>query len=65
MYTQLLEKKGKFTLTIWPNHCLIGTTGHSVVSNIGDALQEWTSRKMKIVNFVHKGRWVGSIISRE
>ena len=23
MYTQILEKKNKFKLTIWPNHCLV------------------------------------------
>lgn len=54
-YTQQLEKKGKFTLSIWPNHCLIGTVGHSVVPNINAALQKWTRHTMKIVNFVHKG----------
>ena len=29
-YATALEKKGRFTLTIWPEHCIIGTKGHEL-----------------------------------
>ena len=39
-YSQQLENKGNFTeMNIWPEHCLIGTSGHAVVENINQALQ--------------------------
>jgi nicotinamidase/pyrazinamidase len=41
-YTESLEKKGKFLLTIWPEHCIIGTNGHNVFPPLQEALEEWT-----------------------
>lgn len=29
-YTKALESKGRFTLIIWPNHCIIGSKGQAV-----------------------------------
>ena len=29
-YTRNLEDKGRFTLTIWPDHCIVGSHGHAV-----------------------------------
>ena len=40
-YSQQLENKGNFTMRIWPEHCLIGTSGHAVVECLNDALQKW------------------------
>lgn len=37
-YTSLLDKKGKFNLTIWPYHAMLGGIGHSLVSSIEEAL---------------------------
>ena len=54
-YTQALEKKGRFVMCIWPEHCLIGTPGHAVVPVLNEALQEWVSKKMRTVNYVMKG----------
>ena len=54
-YTKKLEVSGKFKLTIWPEHCLIGTPGHAVVPVIGDALNKWSKLHRKSVEFVRVG----------
>mmetsp|Transcript_15410 Transcript_15410/g.23238 ORF Transcript_15410/g.23238 Transcript_15410/m.23238 type:complete len:301 (-) Transcript_15410:237-1139(-) len=54
-YTKSLEEKGRFVLCIWPEHCLIGTTGHAVHPDINSSLQEWATTKMDSVTYVHKG----------
>jgi len=37
-YTEELEKKGKYALTIWPYHAMLGGIGHALVSSIEEAL---------------------------
>lgn len=54
-YTRALERSGKFTLCIWPEHCLIGTPGHCVVPDVQAAALEWTKQSRRPVNFVMKG----------
>lgn len=54
-YTQSLEKSGKFTLCIWPEHCIIGTPGHNLVENVRSAALEWTKQSLKQVQYVMKG----------
>ncbi len=54
-YTTELEAKGRFKLCIWPEHCLIGTPGHSVVQPINGSLHEWEGSRMKSVTYVLKG----------
>lgn len=36
-YCQELEKAGKYTLTIWPEHCILGSDGHPLVGIIEEA----------------------------
>ena len=33
-YTAALERKGRFTLIIWPQHCIMGTNGQAVGNEI-------------------------------
>ena len=54
-YTESLEKSGKFTLCIWPEHCIIGTPGHNIVDNVHAAALEWTKQSMKQIQYVMKG----------
>ncbi len=54
-YTAALEKGGKYLLIIWPPHCLIGSKGNNVVSDLFDALIEWEEVRPYNVNFVSKG----------
>ncbi|KAF1331726.1 hypothetical protein FI667_g4179, partial [Globisporangium splendens] len=54
-YTQSLEKSGKFTLCIWPEHCVVGTPGHNLVENVRNAALEWTKQSLKQIQYVMKG----------
>ena len=55
-YTYKLELGGKFKLMIWPEHCLIGTLGHSVVPVISEALTKWSKYHRKTVDYVRIGQ---------
>lgn len=55
-YTHRLEAKGRFQLCIWPEHCLIGSTGHGVVDVIFDAMNEWSRTTGGTVEWVLKGQ---------
>lgn len=55
-YTQRLEAKGRFQLCIWPEHCLIGTPGHNVVKIVRDAMDDWSYKTGKSVEWVDKGQ---------
>jgi nicotinamidase-related amidase len=37
-YAETLEQKGKYALTIWPYHAMLGGVGHALVSAIEEAL---------------------------
>ena len=37
-YAEELEKKGKFALTVWPYHAMLGGIGHALVSSVEEAL---------------------------
>ncbi|KAG6603147.1 uncharacterized protein IUM83_17557 [Phytophthora cinnamomi] len=39
-YTESLEASGKFSLAVWPEHCLTGSHGYSIVTNVLDAALE-------------------------
>jgi nicotinamidase-related amidase len=44
------------TLTIWPEHCTIGSKGHSVVPVINEALQKWAETAGRPINYIMKGQ---------
>lgn len=54
-YASTLEKKGLYSLFIWPPHCLIGTDGYKVVQPIMDQLLDWENKYIGRVNYVTKG----------
>eukprot|EP00512_Aurantiochytrium_limacinum_P001386 CAMPEP_0171489480 /NCGR_PEP_ID=MMETSP0958-20121227/2779_1 /TAXON_ID=87120 /ORGANISM="Aurantiochytrium limacinum, Strain ATCCMYA-1381" /LENGTH=291 /DNA_ID=CAMNT_0012022695 /DNA_START=378 /DNA_END=1253 /DNA_ORIENTATION=- len=54
-YVGALESQGRFTLTIWPEHCLIGSEGHAVRKIIREALEKWETYKNSCVQYVFKG----------
>lgn len=53
-YTKALERGGKYSLIIWPEHCLIGSRGHSIHDGLFKSLMRWSNTN-KQVNFVTKG----------
>lgn len=55
-YVKQLEANKRFVLCIWPEHCLIGTPGHSVVPAINTALQSWAGHSLDTINYIFKGQ---------
>mmetsp|Transcript_33959 Transcript_33959/g.64628 ORF Transcript_33959/g.64628 Transcript_33959/m.64628 type:complete len:302 (+) Transcript_33959:125-1030(+) len=55
-YTRRLESKGRFQLCIWPEHCIIGSEGHTVVDVIMDAIRDWSDETGGNVEWVLKGQ---------
>ncbi|KAK1929292.1 hypothetical protein P3T76_015244 [Phytophthora citrophthora] len=54
-YTKSLEASGKFSLTIWPEHCVIGSPGHNIVPDVLASALEWTKKSLKPIQYVMKG----------
>lgn len=54
-YAGRLESNGKYQLCVWPPHCLIGTWGHNVHTDLNDALQRWSADEFAMVDYVTKG----------
>lgn len=53
-YVRKLAQNGRYDLTVWPPHCLIGSPGHAVFPELFAALKEWEQR-FAYVDFVTKG----------
>ncbi len=57
-YLDSLEKNKneyKKQLMIKPEHCLIGSKGHSVVPLLNDAIQQWAGIRLRKIGYVMKG----------
>lgn len=54
-YVRALERHGRYALTIWNPHCLIGSKGHAVYPELFDALTEWERARFAFVDYVTKG----------
>lgn len=40
-YIKKLEEQGEYIHTVWPEHCLIGSTGAAIVQPVMDQVVEW------------------------
>jgi nicotinamidase-related amidase len=54
-YAGELEKKGKYALTIWPYHAMLGGIGHALVSAVEEALFFHSMTRLTQVEFEVKG----------
>lgn len=54
-YLKALSKAKGLELTIWPEHCLVGTWGHALQADIADALETWSARTKRAPYYVFKG----------
>jgi nicotinamidase/pyrazinamidase len=54
-YTEKLEEEEEINLTIWPEHCLIGTEGWCMVKEVRDAVREWEITTGRTAEFICKG----------
>lgn len=54
-YTLQLEKNGRYKLTIWPIHTILGSWGHTVDQELHKALTDWELENLAVVDYVTKG----------
>jgi nicotinamidase-related amidase len=54
-YAKALAAAGKYQLMVWPPHCLIGSWGHNLEPTLAAALDRWSQRRVRNVDFVTKG----------
>ena len=54
-YTRSLEEGGKYNLTIWPYHAMLGGIGHALVSAVEEALFFHSSARQAPLDFQPKG----------
>lgn len=54
-YTRRLEASGKFSLTIWPYHAMLGGLGHALVSSVEEAIFFHSVARFARVGFEIKG----------
>lgn len=54
-YAEKLEKGGKYPLMVWPQHCVIGSTGWSIQPDLFAALSDWENEQFATVDIVTKG----------
>lgn len=54
-YVKALASSGRYTLTIWPPHCLIGDEGHCINRKVFEAFNEWETARYRTINMVTKG----------
>ena len=54
-YAEKLQKSGKYALTIWPYHGMLGGIGHALVSSIAEALFFHSVARLAQTDLVIKG----------
>jgi nicotinamidase-related amidase len=54
-YAEKLEKSGKYALTIWPYHAMLGSVGHALVSSVAEALFFHSVARLAQTDIVIKG----------
>lgn len=54
-YVDELERRGRYTLMVWPVHCEIGSWGHAVHAAVRAAYNRWEERTLHAVHKVMKG----------
>lgn len=54
-YLAELTKRQRYPHVIWPEHCLIGTQGSNIVTELFDSFQTWCKTSYNNINYVSKG----------
>jgi len=55
-YLDELERRGRYTLMVWPVHCEIGSWGHNVHPAVKAAYNAWEDGRLRAVEKICKGR---------
>ena len=54
-YVNKLGQDGKYSLMIWPYHCIAGTRGATINEDISESVKSFALSKIKKVNYYFKG----------
>jgi nicotinamidase/pyrazinamidase len=54
-YIDELERRGRYTLMVWPVHCEIGSWGHNVHPAVKAAYNDWEDQGLALVRKISKG----------
>jgi len=54
-YTETLKQGGKYALTVWPYHALLGSVGHALVPSVDEAVFFHSIARVSPPNFQIKG----------
>ena len=54
-YVEALDAGGRYTLVIWPEHCLVGQWGHNVHPAVAHQLARWGRARLQTVDYIFKG----------
>lgn len=54
-YLQALEAGGERTLIVWPVHCVLGTWGHNIESQLAASIARWELARARACDKVVKG----------
>ena len=54
-YVKALADGNRYPHVIWPEHCLVGHSGHNVWPKLHQGLAIWEAQKQRRVHYVHKG----------
>ena len=56
-YLQALEQGGKQALVVWPVHCVTGSWGHNIQTDLANSLNEWELNANVAVQKALKGQY--------
>lgn len=54
-YCTNLQKSGKYTLMLWPAHCVLGTNGHAIFEPLMTQIMNWEHFAIKNSTMILKG----------
>jgi nicotinamidase-related amidase len=54
-YLDELERRGRYSLMVWPVHCEIGSWGHNVHAAVKAAYNRWEDSRLGVVHKIEKG----------
>ena len=55
-YLKQLHQQGEFPHLIWPEHCIDGTLGASIVDNVMDEVKKWSRESQQYFTVIQKGQ---------
>ncbi|MCK7499092.1 MAG: cysteine hydrolase [Comamonadaceae bacterium] len=54
-YLDALQARARYTLVVWPAHCLVGSWGHAIHAGLSGALGRWEGARRRPARSVFKG----------